>query len=86
MFNTACSPKFAKNEVPKDKNIHFSRYQGANEAEVAPNYVYKKAQARNTDIIGDTPNQPQLTEGSISPIKEPTPVTTPETQTTALKI
>jgi hypothetical protein len=75
----------AKNEVPKDKNIHFSRYQGDNEAEVAPNYVYKKAQARNTDIIGDTPNQPQLTEGSISPIKEPTPVTTPETQTTALK-
>ena len=33
----------AKGEVPKQSEKHFSRYEGMNEGEVAPDYVYKKA-------------------------------------------
>ena len=36
----------AKGEVPKQSDRHFSRYEGMNEGEVAPNYVYKKAQGK----------------------------------------
>lgn len=36
----------AKNEVPKQSEKHFSRYEGMNEGEVASKYVYKKAQGK----------------------------------------
>lgn len=34
---------FAKGTVPNQKEKHFSRYEGLNEAEMAPSYIYKKA-------------------------------------------
>ena len=37
----------AKGEVPNQSEKHFSRYNGLNEGEVAPEYVYKKAQGKN---------------------------------------
>lgn len=36
----------AKGEVPDKNEKHFSRYNGLNEGEVAPEYVYKKAQGK----------------------------------------
>lgn len=36
----------AKGEVPNKNEKHFSRYNGLNEGEVAPEYVYKKAQGK----------------------------------------
>lgn len=36
----------AKKEIPNQKERHFSRYNGLNEGEIAPDYVYKKAQGK----------------------------------------
>ena len=36
----------AKGEVPQEEGKHFARYTGANEAEVAPSYTYKKSKGR----------------------------------------
>lgn len=44
----------SKGEVPKDKTKHFSRYEGANEGEVASGYVYKKSQGKAQKTAIDT--------------------------------
>ena len=36
----------AKGEIPNQSEKHFARYDGLNEGEVAPSYVYKKAQGK----------------------------------------
>lgn len=46
----------AKGTVPKDKKQHFSRYQGANEAEIAPSFVKHKADRKKEILTGEKPN------------------------------
>lgn len=40
----------AKGEIPNQSEKHFSRYEGLNEGEVAPSYVYKKATGKAEKI------------------------------------
>lgn len=44
----------AKGEVPDQNTRHFSRYEGMNEGEVAPDYVYKKSQRKLGQTVEET--------------------------------
>ncbi len=45
---------FVKGEVPDQNLQHFSRYEGMNEAEVAPSYTYKKSKGKASKTGVDT--------------------------------
>lgn len=45
---------FVKGEVPDQNLQHFSRYEGLNEAEVAPSYTYKKSKGKASKTGVDT--------------------------------
>lgn len=53
----------AKGEVPTTKDKHFSRYEGANEAEVAPDYVYKKSQGKAKALGEEVPSHNFMKDG-----------------------
>lgn len=60
----------AKGEVPNQSEKHFSRYEGLNEGEVAPNYVYKKAQGKNRALNGIQEVEPEVPVKPEPEIKE----------------
>lgn len=61
----------AKGEIPNQTEKHFSRYNGLNEGEVAPEYVYKKAQGKNKALNGIQETMPETTAKPLdSEIKE----------------
>lgn len=45
---------FVKGELPDQNLQHFSRYEGVNEAEVAPSYTYKKSKGKASKTGVDT--------------------------------
>lgn len=55
----------AKNEVPKQSEKHFSRYEGLNEGEVAPSYVYKKATGKAKAASQNVMNDGQTLENGV---------------------
>ena len=66
-----------KGEVPKEEGKHFSRYNGANESEVASGYTYKKSVGRNKALNGETVvEEPKPT---VEPAKTETPAAPVET-------
>lgn len=55
----------AKGEVPNQSEKHFSRYNGLNEGEVAPEYVYKKAQGKYNATSQNVMNDRQIAENGV---------------------
>lgn len=55
----------AKGEVPNQSEKHFSRYNGLNEGEVAPEYVYKKAQGKYNATSQNVMNDGQIAENGV---------------------
>lgn len=87
----------AKGEVPNQKVQHFSRYQGMNEAEVAPQYTYKKSQGKARALSGETVEdttkkaaEPSVeettTKTTTEQVKETSTQVKPQTDTEQLKL
>ena len=55
----------AKNEIPKQSEKHFSRYEGMNEGEVAGDYVYKKATGKAKATSQSFMNDGQTLENGV---------------------